>query len=82
MLASRDGKIVCENTLDARLDVVFRQKLPEVPVRNSDTRSLMYCKNVFLDRVSHCYIVRVLTRDHMGYRWSLILMQHLSNCML
>lgn len=28
--ASPDGKIVCENTLDARLDVVFRQKLPEV----------------------------------------------------
>lgn len=30
MLASQDGKIVCENTLDARLDVVFRKKLPEV----------------------------------------------------
>ncbi|KAF3792794.1 V-type proton ATPase subunit E [Nymphaea thermarum] len=30
VLASRDGKIVCENTLDARLDVVFRQKLPEI----------------------------------------------------
>ncbi|XP_043814629.1 V-type proton ATPase subunit E isoform X2 [Manihot esculenta] len=29
VLASRDGKIVCENTLDARLDVVFRKKLPE-----------------------------------------------------
>ncbi|KAF3449285.1 hypothetical protein FNV43_RR10013 [Rhamnella rubrinervis] len=30
VLASQDGKIVFENTLDARLDVVFRQKLPEV----------------------------------------------------
>ncbi|OIS96447.1 PREDICTED: V-type proton ATPase subunit E-like [Nicotiana attenuata] len=30
VLASEDGKIVCENTLDARLDVVFRQKLPEI----------------------------------------------------
>uniref|UniRef100_A0A0C9RVF7 TSA: Wollemia nobilis Ref_Wollemi_Transcript_11008_1351 transcribed RNA sequence n=1 Tax=Wollemia nobilis TaxID=56998 RepID=A0A0C9RVF7_9CONI len=30
VLASRDGKIVCENTLDGRLDVVFRQKLPEI----------------------------------------------------
>jgi len=30
VLASRDGKIVCENTLDARLQVVFRKKLPEV----------------------------------------------------
>lgn len=25
VLASRDGKTVCENTLDARLDVVFRK---------------------------------------------------------
>ncbi|KAL6610389.1 hypothetical protein ACP70R_040358 [Stipagrostis hirtigluma subsp. patula] len=30
VLASQDGKIVCENTLDARLDVSFRQKLPEI----------------------------------------------------
>ncbi|XP_054812776.1 V-type proton ATPase subunit E-like isoform X2 [Prosopis cineraria] len=30
VLASRDGKIVCENTLNARLDVVFRKKLPEI----------------------------------------------------
>ncbi|KAJ6744263.1 ATPASE H+-TRANSPORTING V1 SUBUNIT E1A-RELATED [Salix purpurea] len=29
VLASRDGKIVFENSLDARLDVVFRKKLPE-----------------------------------------------------
>ncbi|KAI7743082.1 hypothetical protein M8C21_013576 [Ambrosia artemisiifolia] len=30
VLASRDGKIVFENSLDARLDVVFRGKLPEI----------------------------------------------------
>lgn len=30
VMASQDGKIVCENTLDARLDVVFRKKLPEI----------------------------------------------------
>ncbi|XP_073157390.1 V-type proton ATPase subunit E-like [Henckelia pumila] len=30
VLASRDGKIVFENTLDARLEVVFRKKLPEI----------------------------------------------------
>lgn len=30
VLASRDGKIVFENSLDARLEVVFRKKLPEV----------------------------------------------------
>ncbi|KAK4260619.1 hypothetical protein QN277_003712 [Acacia crassicarpa] len=30
VLASRDGKIVCENTLDARLDVAFRKRLPEI----------------------------------------------------
>ncbi|XP_039116316.1 V-type proton ATPase subunit E-like [Dioscorea cayenensis subsp. rotundata] len=33
VLASRDGKIVCENTLDARLEVVFRKKLPEIRKR-------------------------------------------------
>eukprot|EP00262_Sarcandra_glabra_P011075 TRINITY_DN26774_c0_g1_i1.p1 TRINITY_DN26774_c0_g1~~TRINITY_DN26774_c0_g1_i1.p1 ORF type:complete len:231 (-),score=52.05 TRINITY_DN26774_c0_g1_i1:252-944(-) len=33
VLASQDGKIVCENTLDARLDLVFRQKLPEIRKR-------------------------------------------------
>ncbi|XP_039131700.1 V-type proton ATPase subunit E-like [Dioscorea cayenensis subsp. rotundata] len=30
VLASQDGKIVLENTLDARLEVLFRQKLPEI----------------------------------------------------
>ncbi|CAM8934734.1 unnamed protein product [Rhodiola kirilowii] len=30
VMASKDGKIVCENTLDARLDVVFRKKLPQI----------------------------------------------------
>ncbi|KAB5529522.1 hypothetical protein DKX38_019603 [Salix brachista] len=30
VLASRDGKIVFENSLDARLDVAFRKKLPEI----------------------------------------------------
>ncbi|KAF8402456.1 hypothetical protein HHK36_010540 [Tetracentron sinense] len=33
VLASQDGKIVFEDTLDARLDVVFRQKLPEIRKR-------------------------------------------------
>ncbi|KAB1202800.1 V-type proton ATPase subunit E [Morella rubra] len=33
VLASRDGKIVFENSLDARLDVVFRKKLPEIRKR-------------------------------------------------
>ncbi|CAH1446079.1 unnamed protein product [Lactuca virosa] len=30
VLASIDGKIVFENTLDARLDLTFRKKLPEI----------------------------------------------------
>ncbi|CAK8539323.1 unnamed protein product [Lathyrus sativus] len=30
VLASHDGKIVFENTLDARLDVLFRNKLPAI----------------------------------------------------
>ncbi|CAI8616809.1 unnamed protein product [Vicia faba] len=33
VLASQDGKIVLESTLDARLDVIFRQKLPEIRKR-------------------------------------------------
>lgn len=33
VLASIDGKIVFENTLDARLDVAFRKKLPDVSNR-------------------------------------------------
>lgn len=42
MLASRDGKIVFENSLDARLDVVFRKKLPEVfPI--IDCRYVLVC---------------------------------------
>ena len=32
-MASKDGKIVFENTLDARLDVAFGNKLPEVRFR-------------------------------------------------
>ncbi|KAL8102087.1 hypothetical protein AgCh_026828 [Apium graveolens] len=32
VMASLDGKIVCENTLDARLDIVFKQKLPQEPI--------------------------------------------------
>ncbi|KZV36181.1 hypothetical protein F511_26363 [Dorcoceras hygrometricum] len=38
VLASRDGKIVFENTLDARLEVVFRKKLPEVLLHLFTTR--------------------------------------------
>ncbi|KZV17615.1 V-type proton ATPase subunit E [Dorcoceras hygrometricum] len=44
VLASRDGKIVFENTLDARLEVVFRKKLPEPICASSDpaTSSFTY----------------------------------------
>lgn len=43
VLASRDGKIVCENTLDARLDVAFRMKLPVVW-----KNKILYCIDCFL----------------------------------
>ena len=52
MLASRDGKIVCENTLDARLDVVFRQKLPEVIFVCITITIVMFC-----DCLSSLYIL-------------------------
>ncbi|KAF7828180.1 V-type proton ATPase subunit E [Senna tora] len=42
VLASRDGKIVCENTLDARLDVVFRKKLPEVIILLCNIRRQLF----------------------------------------
>ncbi|KAG5563387.1 hypothetical protein RHGRI_005965 [Rhododendron griersonianum] len=48
-LASRDGKIVFENTLDARLDVVFRKKLPEV-------WSIVTIDFVIYDALSHSHL--------------------------
>jgi V-type H+-transporting ATPase subunit E len=33
VLATKDGRIVLENTLDARLEVVFKQQLPEIRKR-------------------------------------------------
>jgi hypothetical protein len=48
VLASRDGKIVCENTLDARLDVVFRQKLPEV---------ILVCITIVMFRDLYLFII-------------------------
>uniref|UniRef100_A0A0E0A0R3 V-type proton ATPase subunit E n=1 Tax=Oryza glumipatula TaxID=40148 RepID=A0A0E0A0R3_9ORYZ len=30
VIASQDGKIVCDNTLDARVEISFKQKLPEI----------------------------------------------------
>lgn len=37
-MASQGGKIVLENTLDARLNVAFRQNLPEVCIMYSAKR--------------------------------------------
>ncbi|CAN0880034.1 Probable acetyltransferase TAP2 [Linum grandiflorum] len=39
VLASQDGKIVCENTIDARLDIAFRQKLPQSIVMSNVSNS-------------------------------------------
>ncbi|XP_044483927.1 V-type proton ATPase subunit E2-like [Mangifera indica] len=33
VVASQDGKIVCENTLDHRLEIAFQKKLPEIRKR-------------------------------------------------
>ncbi|KAJ6360067.1 hypothetical protein OIU77_004136 [Salix suchowensis] len=51
VLASRDGKIVFENSLDARLDVAFRKKLPEVILL------------VFLHPLHHCSIYKSLEKE-------------------
>lgn len=49
MLASRDGKIVFENTVDARLEVVFRKKLPEVRSFSSSFNSIfLFCHPIIV----------------------------------
>jgi len=32
ILATKDGHIVLDNTLDARIEIVFKQQLPEVNI--------------------------------------------------
>ena len=54
VLASRDGKIVFESTLDARLEVVFRKKLPEVPLAISFSH--LPCDNKTFE-LSSCAVV-------------------------
>lgn len=54
VLASRDGKIVFESTLDARLEVVFRKKLPEVPLAISISQYTMLHQTLLS---SHQYIM-------------------------
>lgn len=49
VLASRDGKIVCENTLDARLQVVFRKKLPEVSCNFSCFLDIMISETILFN---------------------------------
>ncbi|KAK2981860.1 hypothetical protein RJ640_010377 [Escallonia rubra] len=58
VLASQDGKIVCENTLDARLDVVFRQKLPVVRISFLGFESLNGTAFYFVHflLLSYCHI--------------------------
>ncbi|CAL5356226.1 unnamed protein product [Camellia sinensis] len=53
VLASRDGKIVFENSLDARLDVVFRKKPPESLLRLKEPAVLLRCRKEDLNHVEH-----------------------------
>ncbi|XP_057534938.1 V-type proton ATPase subunit E2-like [Amaranthus tricolor] len=43
VMASPDGKIVFENTLDVRLDLAFRQKLPEIRNHLFDCAHVVSC---------------------------------------
>ncbi|CAO2839124.1 unnamed protein product [Amaranthus hypochondriacus] len=43
VMASQDGKIVFENTLDARLELAFRQKLPEIRNHLFDCAHVVSC---------------------------------------
>ncbi|EFJ17636.1 hypothetical protein SELMODRAFT_271490 [Selaginella moellendorffii] len=38
VLATKDGKIVCDNTLDSRLEIVHKQNLPEIRKRLCGSR--------------------------------------------
>ena len=53
-MASRDGKIVFESTLDARLEVVFRKKLPEVPLAIAFFQYTMSLQPFFSHIMSSC----------------------------
>lgn len=76
MLASRDGKIVFENTLDARLDVVFRKKLPEVFRFKLWIFILVLHKFICFFIGSQLFLLWIITNDdyflHLSYyTWSL-----------
>jgi hypothetical protein len=43
VMATKDGHIVLENTLDARLEVVFKQQLPEVCTITTSTTDSQNC---------------------------------------
>lgn len=64
VVASEDGKIVCENTLDARLDAVFKQKLPEVCI-------ILQCKTlaVRLKKSMFTKHLNILLADQKANSW-------------
>lgn len=55
VLASRDGKIVLENSIDARLDVAFRKKLPEVFLVTKNSLFSYYYYLLFVVDKRHKY---------------------------
>lgn len=68
MMASRDGKIVIENTLDARLDVVFRKKLPEVFLLTLHSFVHFYC-NCDISAFYSCNIMLITCTFEIKVSW-------------
>lgn len=76
-MASQDGRIVYENTLDARLDVVFRQKLPQV------FRVLMFPLYKKYNRIaSHHELLHIYQFDRMTIFLSRLEYLYMPNCLL
>ncbi|XP_061987724.1 V-type proton ATPase subunit E-like isoform X1 [Populus nigra] len=79
VLASRDGKIVFENSLDARLDVVFRKKLPEV-VEQSVAKKGM--GSSLIDKGTSRSSLSKTFKDPQAASWSGCIMEWRGLCMM
>jgi hypothetical protein len=61
-LATKDGRIVLENTLDARLEVVFKQQLPEVSLNSTGSVGLyLVC---LLVKLAECFMLLGITTKY------------------
>ncbi|KAG6737475.1 hypothetical protein POTOM_058999 [Populus tomentosa] len=84
VLASRDGKIVFENSLDARLDVVFRKKLPKSCKEDKDSLIGSEMLGALLSIVEFVTLMLswLLIADPQAASWSDCIMEWRGVCMM